>query len=281
MRTLLILSVCTAAIAAGPVAARADGAVARVGIVVNVTVNVDAATAESLGGQLASALVKKLKVDAIGGGEVSRRMPPTGLPDECVSTPACIADLGQRLGADQLIFLGVVRVGTDYQVDATWVDVASGKQEARPRVALTDPHKAADKFAAEAERYLPDAEVRGGNTQTVVVRTDGERHRPIKPLVWVAAGVGVAALATGVVLGLQAKSKYDNCNNPMGPYCDDDQRDAIDRRALFSDISLGVGLAAAAGAVVLYFTTPVEVLPVTPSVEAVPGGAVLSFDGQF
>jgi hypothetical protein len=278
MRTSFALVLCLLAV---PAVARADAAVARVGIVVSVTVNVEDATAESIGGQLAAALVKKLKVDAIGGAEVTRRMPDGGLPDECVSTPACIADLGNRLGADQILFLGVVRVGTDFQIDATWVDVASGKQEARPRVQLTDPHKAAPKFEAEAERYLPDAEVRGSNSQTVVVHTEGDRDRPIRPIVWVAAGVSVVALGTGVVLGLQAKSKYDSCNKPEGPFCDDGQLDAIDRRALYSDISLGVGIAAAVGGIVLYFTTPVEVLPVKPSVEPVPGGAVLSLDGRF
>jgi hypothetical protein len=280
MRTLLVSLSCAAAIVAAAGVARADGKVTRVGIVVGVTVNVDAPTAESIGGQLATALVKKLKVDAIGGAEVTRRLPADGVADECVSTPACTADLGQRLAADQLLFVGVIRVGAQYQIETTWVDLASGKQAARPRVVLDDPTKAGEKFAAEAVRFLPDAEVRGKDGQTVVVNTS-ERHRPIRPVVWVAAGTSLVALGTGVVLGLQAKSKYDNCNHPEGPYCDDDEKKAIDRRALFSDIALGVGLGAAVAAITLYFTTPVETSPVTPSVEAVPGGAVLMLDGTF
>lgn len=284
MRLALITCACILAATARRAAAD-DDKVPRVGIVISVTVNIDSAPADDIGAQLAAALVKRLKVDAIGGAEVTRRLPDGGLADECVSTPACIADLGHRLDADQLLFLVVVRVGTDVQVDATWVDVASGKQAARPRVLLKDTHKATDAFVTEAERFLPDAEVRSSSTtnQTVIVNGAAERHRPIKPTVWVAAGVGVVALGAGVVLGLQAKSKYDNCNHPEGPtFCTDDQIDAIDKRALYADISLGVGVAAAVAAVTLYFTTPVEVTtPVTPSVEPVPGGAVLSFAGSF
>lgn len=285
MRQFLVTSsLALAALAALTARASADDKVARVGIVISVTVNIDSAPADDIGAQLATALVKKLKVDAIGGAEVTRRLPDTGLPDECVSTPACIADLGQRLDADQLLFLGVVRVGTLVQVDTTWVDVATGKQAARPRIQLADIHKATYEFVKQAERFLPDAEVRSTNTtnQTVIVNGPGERHRPIKPAVWVASGVSLAALGAGIVLGLQAKSKYDNCNHPEGPtFCDDDAKHAIDRRALYADLSLTVGIAAAATAITLYFTTPVVESPVKPSVEPVPGGAVLSFGGSF
>lgn len=279
MRTLVVLIVC-AGITAAAAPATADSKVPRVGIVVGVTVNVDAEVADSVGAALAAALVKKLKVDAIGGTEVTRRLPAGGVPDECVSTPACITDLGQRLNADQLLFLGVIRVGAAYQVDATFIDVASSKQAARPRVQVKDPAKASEQFEAEATRFLPDAEVRSSTNQTVILHTEGERHRPIRRVVWVLGGVSLAAIGTGVVLGLSAKSKFDTCDNPASP-CTDSQKDSIKTRALIADVALGVGIGAAVAAVVLYFKTPVEILPVTPSVSAVPGGAVLSFDGRF
>jgi hypothetical protein len=282
VRTLVILIVSAAVVVAGAATAAADSKVPRVGIVVGVTVNVEPEVADGVGAALAAALVKKLKVDAIGGDEVTRRLPPGGLPDECVSTRACIADLGKRLAADQLLFLGVIRVGTEYQVDATFVDVASGQQAARPRVKVTDPDKAAEQFEAEATRFLPDAEVRTSTNQTVIVHAEGERHRPIKPVVWVLAGTSLAALGTGIALGLSAKSKFDACDKPTGPFCTDDQKSKIRSRALFADISLGVGVGAAVAAIVLYFKTPVEILGVTPSVSPVEGGGVVvSFDGRF
>jgi hypothetical protein len=280
MRALIIAIVSAAAIASAAAPATADAKVPRIGIVVGVTVNVDAGVADSVGAALATALVKKLKVDSIGGTEVTRRLPDGGVPDECVSTPACIVDLAKRLAADQLLFLGVIRVGAAYQVDATFVDVASGKQAARPRVQLTDPAKASEQFEAAATRFLPDAEVRGSTNQTVILHTEGGRHRPIRTVVWVLGGASLAAIGTGVVLGLSAKSKFDSCDNPATP-CTDSQKDTIKTRALIADVALGVGIGAAVAAVVLYFKTPVEILPVTPSVSAVPGGAVLSFDGVF
>jgi hypothetical protein len=82
------------------------------------------------------------------------------------------------------------------------------------------------------------------------------------------------------VLGLSAKSKFDSCDQP-GRFCTDSEKSSIRTRALVADISLGIGIGAAVAAVVLYFKTPVEILPVTPSVSAVPGGAVISFDGRF
>jgi hypothetical protein len=255
--------------------------VARVGIVIGFTLNVDPTAAEAIGGALAEALVAELEVDAIGGVEVTRRLPATGLPEECVSTPACITDLGTRLTADQILFLAVVKVNDGFQVDATFVDVASGVQAARPRVKLGSAKEAGEKFRPQAVRYLPDAKVRakGTTNQTVIVK-EGAGHRPIKPVVWAVGGVGAGALIAGAIVGFSAKSKYDGCNGDR--ICSDDEKDTIKTRALVADIAMGVGVAAVVTAVVLYVRTPMERPPVvTPSVTPLDGGAVFSLDGRF
>jgi len=282
-RACLLAVIAVAAIAASAGPAAADGAthVPRVGIVIGVTVNVDQATADALGDALAAALVDKLEVDAISGIEVTRRLPATGLPDECVSTPVCIADLGQRLSADQLLFLAVVQVGDHYQVDTTFIDVVTGALVARPRVQVVDVAQATKRFADQASRFLPDARVRPSATpnQTVIVHADAERHRPIRPAVWALGGAGIAALGTGIAFGLSAKAKYDGCNGDR--ICSDADKRSIHTRSVIADISMGVGLACAVAAVVVYVKTPLDVTPLVPEVTPVTGGAVLSFDGRF
>ncbi|HUQ04274.1 MAG TPA: hypothetical protein VM261_17365 [Kofleriaceae bacterium] len=93
------------------------------------------------------------------------------------------------------------------------------------------------------------------------------------------AGVGVLALAGGMVFGMQAKGletdAYDLCPNPMTPCADaaeaQDKIDSGHSKATMSTIFLGVGGAAVVGAAVLWFTgapkaTPSERVGVHPTV---------------
>ena len=108
-------------------AGRADAApTPRVAVLIGEVLGLEAADADALGASLATALNDKLMVDAIGGSDVARRLPPAGLPDECLSTPACVVDLGARLDADRLLVLAVVRAGAALQIDATMIVVSTG-----------------------------------------------------------------------------------------------------------------------------------------------------------
>ena len=93
-------------------------------------------------------------------------------------------------------------------------------------------------------------------------------------------GLGVAALAAGIVLGIQAKGFQDDayalCPNPATP-CPDGNRanDLIDKghsRALMANISYGVAAASFIGAGVLWFiggpAKPESTVAVTPRVGA-------------
>ena len=68
---------------------------------------------------------------------------------------------------------------------------------------------------------------------------------------WIGAGVAVAALATGAVLGLTALTQRDSDFAPGGcaPRCSTDEADGIHTRLVIADVVGGVGLAAAAFAV--------------------------------
>lgn len=222
----------------------------RVGVVVELTVNVTPERTDALGGALADALRRELEVEAIGGGDVTRRLPDGGVPDECVATPACIADLARRLDATELLFLAVVQVGDDIQIDSSWVDVAGGEIVARPRIELHADARAGEVFSAAATRLLPHAHKRP--LATVFVAPEPTPAGPTRHLTtgtWIAAGVATAALAGGTGLGLSARSSYHRCERDE---CSAATKDAIGARARYADLLFGAALAGTATAVVLY-----------------------------
>src|ERR1700742_975766 len=108
--------------------ARADAPKLRVAVVPGIAGNLDAARVDGLSQDLAEALDAELDVDAVGALEVRRLLPADGLPPDCVTTPSCTADVAKRTNAQQLLFVVMVDSGSggSIQVDATWVDPATG-----------------------------------------------------------------------------------------------------------------------------------------------------------
>lgn len=99
-------------------------------------------------------------------------------------------------------------------------------------------------------------------------------------------GVGVAALAAGIVLGIQAKGFKDDafalCPDPATPCADGNHASALTEtghtRAIYADVSFGVAAASLIGAGVLWFVgAPVDSdrgVAVTPRV----GGGAAALD---
>jgi hypothetical protein len=190
---------------AAPRVASAEERVPRVGVVIELTVNVDATRADAIGKSLADALTRTLEVDAFGGGDVSRRLPAEGLPEECLGNPGCITDIAARLDADQLLFLALAQIGSELQIDASWVDIASGQVTARPRLVLPDDTKSFQTFLEQAPRYLPDAPVRApktGDGGSLPTRTVPAVPRHMTTASWITAGatIGFAGLGAAVDL---------------------------------------------------------------------------------
>ncbi len=104
-------------------------------------------------------------------------------------------------------------------------------------------------------------------------------------------GVGVAAIAAGIVFGIQAQGDKDDayklCPDPATPCPDGDRATALTNdghsKAVLADVSFGVGAAALIGAGVLWFTgAPVDRdrgVAVTPHVG--PGTAALDVTVRF
>jgi hypothetical protein len=264
----------------------ADTTPPRVAIVPGIAVNLDTARVDALSQDLAQALISELVVEAVGGLEVRRLLPPDGLPPDCVTTPACSADVAKRTNATQLLFVVMVDSGAggSIQVDATWVDTASGKTASRPAIDLTSAADAMAKFTAAARDLLPDAEVRvkptpgggggGGGVNTQL--TEGvPRHftTPAK----ITAAIGVVGLGTGIALGLSTRSRYNSCVDNPGS-CTESDRDSIRLRGIVADAGFVVAIGGAIATAVLYMGSAEEPrLIVAPT----PDGATVSAFARF
>lgn len=272
-----------AAIALGPRAAWSQP-VPRVGVAVSTVVNVSPADARAIADALGKALHKKLMVDVIAGTEAARRLPEEGVPDSCIVDKACVADVAQRLSADQLLFLVVVRVGGRIQVDSTWADPATGKSVSRPAVVIESGQDAEAQFALAASNLMPDAAARpaapidprpddggigpgGPDGPTLVTR---QRPRRMTTPAWIAAGVGGASLAGAVTFTLLTRSAYKDCE---GVACTNSELDSIERKALTADVLWGAAVVSGAAAGILYWMSggQMEQVPAAASVGLRPG----------
>ncbi len=112
----------------------------------------------------------------------------------------------------------------------------------------------------------------GGEDATVATRSP---QRPSaftgqRKLALAVSGVGIVAVGAGVVFGLQVKDLDDQAREicPANPCARADEANAIgarsDRRALYSNITFGIGGAALLGAAILWFTGAPESATVTP-----------------
>lgn len=272
-------------VAAAPVAApAAAGGVVRVAVIPGIAVNLDVARVDALGQDLAESLQAELVVEASGGLEVRRQLPAEGLPADCASTPACVADVAKRTGAVQLLFVVMVGgAGGSVQIDTMFVDVTTGQHVSRPAIDLTSSSDsdAKAKFDTVARQLLPDATVRPkpvgtGHLSIDTKMTEGTPRHFTKPALLMAAVAGVG-LVSGVGLGLATRSKYDDCDHSPAT-CSSGARDTIRHYALGADISFGVAAGAAIATVVLYATSSeAPHVIVTPT----PEGASASWIGRF
>jgi hypothetical protein len=256
----------------------------KVAVIPGIAVNLDTARVDALSQDLAEALQSELEVEAKGGLEVRRQLPPDGLPADCVATPACTADVAKRTGASQLLFVVMVDSGAggSIQIDTTWIDPASGRTASRPAIDLTSATEAKAKFASSATSLLPDAPIRqkptnnGGGVGVNTTMSEGVPRHFTTPAKITAAVAGVG-LGAGIAFGLATRSKYNACDaDPVG--CTSGQKDSIRRTGLAADAGFIVATGAAIATVVLYATSAKEPqLVVAPSSD----GATVSAVGRF
>ncbi len=268
------------AVLAGAASARAEGL--RIGVVIATRVNVTEGEADALASTLGDALQGQLVADVVAGAESRRRLPAT-MPEDCVAQPACVQDIAERLGADELLFLVVVRLGPRVQIDSTWARPKTQQVASRSALVIEDGKQGAPAvFAGAARRLFPEAPV-AVVSSPVAVETRS-RGRRITRGVGIAGAVSVAALAGGIGLALAARSDYDDleadgCDQMACPGVGD-RIDAMENKALAADVLFGASAVAAGVAAILYLGSGgVEQAPV--SVGADSHGAHVWLGGHF
>jgi hypothetical protein len=252
----------------------------KVAVVPGIAVNLDAARVDALSQDLASALASVLDIDAVGGVEVRRKLPEAGLQPDCVANQACIADVAQRLEAQQLLFVVMIDTGTGgaIQVDSTWVDIASHKSASRPAIDIAAIGEAKERFAGAAQQLLPDAPVRP-KPATGLGQFSPPVPRHFTLPTYITAGVTVAGIGVGLGFGLRARSKYNHCDQlAPGDECSRSAKDSIRTTDLIADIGWVIAVGGTIATAVLYATSAEGSHII---VEPTPGGATVTALGRF
>lgn len=288
MLRLLQASLVLIAAVATPATAAADAP--RVGVVVATRVNVPDAEADRLSLQLADALRADLQVDIISGAEARRRLPPGGVAEDCVARKKCVRDVAERLDADQLLFLVMVRIGPKLQIDSTWADRTGGQVASRPALVIEDGGAPSGVVFAEATlRLLPDAAPRAAASPamgaTAVEITTTPRGRHVTTPVIVAGSIAGIALIGGIGFALSAKSDYDameeeGCDRVTCPDAED-RVERMENKALAADILFGAAAAAAVTGGILYLVSAEQLEQAPVTVGATDGGGTVSFRARF
>ncbi len=265
-------------------AVQTPGGPLRVAIIPGIAVNLDTARVDALSQELASALTTELEVEAVGGLEVRRQLSADGVPPDCVTTPACTADVSHRTGASQLLFVVMVDSGAggSVQVDITWVDPGANKSASRRAIDLTSQSEAAAKFTAAARQLLPDAKVRAkpqtssNNVGMTPSMSEGVPRHVTTPTK-ITAAVAAVGLGAGIAFGLTTRSRYNACDTDA-VNCTDGKKDSIRTFSILADSGFVIAAGAAIATVVLYATSSEEPhLIVSPMSD----GAAVSAVGRF
>lgn len=282
----------------------------RVGVVVQLAVNVPSHRAEALSEAVALAVGRAHGVDTIGGEAAARRLPREGVPEDCLARPACLEDLGARLSSRELLMLVLVSLGDDTQLDVTWVDLDTQQAAPRPGVSFpSDPEamqaalreaapgllpRPVDEAPEVAEAPPPEPEAPApkptapsppsASPPPSLTATDvAPTSAPVPVAVWVLGGVSAAALLTGAGLGVAALNEKagldaDGCRNTN---CGSQRVDGLARTAMAADIAFGAAALSGVAAALWWYLADDDGLG--PTVEAAPleGGAWLGVGGRL
>ena len=230
--------------------------VRRVGIVTTVSVNATVDETNELARTLGKIVREKLSVDVIAGAEAQRRLPPDGLPAECVAEAQCRSEVGERLDADELLLLAVVRLGGRIQIDPTWANTGTGEVHSRDAIVIEPGQDPEAVFADAAQNLLPHIEKLPERQREIIVVGGGaDDGRRFTRGTWIAMGVAGAALVGGAVFTFTSRQKFDDLDQKGcrgEALCTQSEIDSLRRHTLAADLLLATSLAAGVTAVVLY-----------------------------
>jgi hypothetical protein len=107
------------------------------------------------------------------------------------------------------------------------------------------------------------------------------KDKPIPAETWILGGVGVVGLVGFVGFGLSARGQASDLRSSCAPACAQSDVDSVKKKALFADVSLGIGLVALGAATYFYLTTSNEKDATKVGFAPLSGGGALSVAGHF
>lgn len=259
----------------------------KVAVLTSVAVNLDAAQADAITTDLAEALGEELVVDAVGGLAARRQLAPDVQTPECQTTPACATAVAKTLGVQQLLFVTLVGSGEALQVDAAWVDGASGRRETRAPIDVAVARESKARFRAVAHGLVPDAALRpkpvGGGGATTIRTTINGAMTPAVPHHFTTASYATAAgalvgVAVGIGFGLHTRSRYDACDASRS--CSSSTKDGIRLTGLVADGAFVVAIGGAIATGILYATSS-EAAHFVVAPTGGGGGVAIGWTGRF
>lgn len=290
----------------------------RVAVVPMAAINVSGDEADALAERLRQDLGSALEIDVLDRPRTQAGT-GAGVKDSCMSQARCIRALGARLEVDQILFLAIIRIGDRIQIEVTWADARSGKTETREPVRLDNKDQAQAMFERAAARLVPGAAPRSpapdstppdsgpppamtnparpSGSDTTPGATPGAtpavapaagpidaaptgRHMTLG--VWIAGGIGVAALVGGSISGAKAlgtESELETCAASMTCPIDPDRVDDLRLQRDLADIMFATAIVAGVTAGILYWRSGPSGARV--DVAATPAGTAITFTTAF
>ncbi len=134
----------------------------KIGVAVSAVINGSTDdTGTEVSEALGAAIETVLKATVISGTEAQNLLPEAARSETCLGDAACLVAAGQRLGVDELLMLIIIDSAQEVKVEATWVNVATGKTALRRSISAAKSSDAmAELFLANASELLPDVELR-------------------------------------------------------------------------------------------------------------------------
>lgn len=279
----------------------------RVAVVVVTALGVAPDEAQAMGARLGEAVGQTLQVEIVPDDALRAELDEPAL-QTCVANPGCVQRASEILGASEILFLAIVRIGERVQMNITWADGSSGVTDSRDpvRIEQTDleqPDRERAIFAQAASRLVPDARRRPDApdplapvvkpvVEPAVTRTESPISKPgprrFTPGVWITGGVAVTALAGGATFGFLAQRTdralaRDGCDEME---CGDREArvDRLEFRSAVADTLFVTAAVAGAAAAFLYWRSggdPEKPGPPSVSVGATPNGAQVILSGSF
>lgn len=194
----------------------------------------------------------------------------------CAEDSSCIAEIGGALGVDFMLVGTLGRIGDLHRIDLRLIEVRKARVSGRW----------GESVEGRSERLV--AAVQRGTRSLLGVfsasrgapASAAARPAPGRRAAWIVGGAGAALLAAGGLMGLSARSAYDDLKTASAagdPAAYDDARSALRTRSVAADVLMVAGAAGLGTGGWLWWRSR----PATVAFVPVDGGGMIAVQGRL